>query len=124
MTEENGHAEDIYEGQSQERVFDNFAELIVTNAKRTYDAYQDLDLANARAIQNVAVQALQNAVETANMVGKQAVKHTADTDAQKVRHADIAIENQWESSTEVSGEAVIAALAAAVADAFKKNPPA
>jgi hypothetical protein len=34
--------------------------------------------------QNIANQALQNAVETANMVGKQAV-----------RHGDVAIDRQW-----------------------------
>ena len=93
-----------------------------TNLKRTYDEYQDLALTAARRSQvnydqlnNVALQALQNAVEAANLAGHQAVKHTSDTDAQKVRHADIAIENQWESGAEVSGEAVIAALAAALA---------
>lgn len=71
--------------------FKAHSELTATNAKRTYDAYQDLDLVAARRsqlqfdqIQNVALQALQNAVETSNMVAKQAV-----------RHADIAIDNQW-----------------------------
>ena len=121
MTAEEGHAEDIYEGQAQERLFDTAAEMIAANMKRTYDAYQDLDLNHARALNNVALQALQNAVTVANAVNNQTVKHTSDTDAQKVRHADIAIENQWESSAEVSGEAVIAALAAAVAEAFKKT---
>lgn len=121
MPAEEGHAEDIYEGQSQERSFDFFAELIAANAKRTYDEYQGVNLDQTRALNNIALQALQNAVESANMVSKQVIKHNSDTDAQKVRHADIAIENQWESSTEISGEAVIAALAAAVAEAFKKN---
>jgi predicted YcjX-like family ATPase len=61
------------------------------NVKRTYDVYsqhaikaftdaQQFD--NAR--QNIANQALQNAVETANMVGKQAVNHMA-----------IAVDRQW-----------------------------
>ena len=72
------------------------------NVKRTYDEYQqeslesikrnrsyvDKVLADAQSHdnqrQNIATQALQNAVETANMVGKQAV-----------RHSDIAIDRQW-----------------------------
>ena len=72
------------------------------NVKRTYDEYQNESLEsvkNNRMIiiklisdaqqhdnnrQVIANQALQNAVETANMVGKQAV-----------RHSDIAIDRQW-----------------------------
>lgn len=71
--------------------FKAHSELTATNAKRTYDVYQDLDLVAARRsqlqfdqIQNIALQALQNSVETANMVAKQAV-----------RHSDIAIDAQW-----------------------------
>jgi hypothetical protein len=47
------------------------------NIKRTYDVYQDLDVQAARQsliettrLNQIASQALQNAVETANMVGK------------------------------------------------------
>lgn len=72
------------------------------NVKRTYDEYQQESLETIRrsrdyigktlsdaqqhdnARQNIANQALQNAVETANMVSKQAV-----------RHSDIAIDRQW-----------------------------
>lgn len=61
------------------------------NRKRTYDLYQDFDAQAVRASQNmsvkldnIAVQALQNAVETANMVGKQAI-----------RHADVATDALW-----------------------------
>jgi hypothetical protein len=71
--------------------FKAHSELTATNAKRTYDAYQDLDLVLARRsqlqfdqLQNIALQALQNSVETANMVGKQAV-----------RHADVAADALW-----------------------------
>jgi hypothetical protein len=76
--------------------------IMFSNQKRTYDEYQqeslesikrnrsyvDKILSDAHSYdnqaRNVANQALQNAVETANMVGKQAV-----------RHGDIAIDNQW-----------------------------
>lgn len=72
------------------------------NMKRTYDEYQHESLESIKrnrsyvdkllsdaqthdnTKQNIANQALQNAVETANMVSKQAV-----------RHSDIAIDRQW-----------------------------
>ena len=61
------------------------------NIKRTYDVYQDLDIQAARQsmveqtrLNQIASQALQNAVETANMVGKQAI-----------RHADVAADALW-----------------------------
>jgi len=76
--------------------------ILFSNQKRTYDEYQheslesikrnrsyvDKILSDAHSYdnqaRNVANQALQNAVETANMVSKQAV-----------RHSDIAIDRQW-----------------------------
>ena len=67
------------------------SEFLFANMKRTYDQYQTLDAriledaqTNSQTIHNLSVQALQNAVETANMVSKQAV-----------RHGDIAIDRQW-----------------------------
>ncbi len=45
------------------------------NGKRIFDEYQDMSLAHARNINQVALQAMQNAVETANMVAQQALKH-------------------------------------------------
>jgi hypothetical protein len=69
------------------------------NIKRTYDVYQDLDIQAARQAQieqtrlnQIAAQALQNAVETANFVSKQAV-----------RHSDIAIDAQWNPVEQGSG---------------------
>lgn len=54
------------------------------NIKRTLDVYQDLDIQTARQAQveqtrlnQISAQALQNAVETANMVGKQAIQLNA-----------------------------------------------
>jgi hypothetical protein len=71
--------------------FENQSQTNALNAKRTFDEYQDLALTSARRSQaefdklnNVALQALQNAVETANMIGKQAVKH-----------ADVAADALW-----------------------------
>lgn len=62
--------------------FKAHSELTAANEKRTFDAYQDLDIQAARQrqtelanINNIALQALQNAVETANLAGKQCIRH-------------------------------------------------
>jgi hypothetical protein len=99
------------------------------NVKRTYDEFQQESLETIRemriifnklltdaqqfdnARQTIANQSLQNAVETANMVSKQAV-----------RHSDIAIDRQWNLDevahlavgSTVSVDAIAAAVAAAV----------
>lgn len=106
------------------------------NIKRTYDEMQEVSLTSIRHAQtafdkiisdaqqndnvrqNIANQALQNAVETANMVGKQAV-----------RHNDIAMDRQWNvdevsTLTAKSGaqaDAIIAILAAKIADALNQK---
>lgn len=98
------------------------------NIKRTYDEFQQESLESIRGSrikidkmlsdaqqndntrQNIANQALQNAVETANLVGKQAVQHR-----------DVAIDRQWNvdevahlvAKTPVFMDAVAAAVAKA-----------
>lgn len=114
-----------YEGSSQERSWD-------ANVKRTYDEYQDVALSAARRSQEhydqlfeqqqtrlaelnqLSTQALQNSVETANMVAKQAV-----------RHSDMAIDRQW-NVDEVAhlvarGLVSMDALVAAVAKAIQQH---
>ena len=102
------------------------------NVKRTYDEYQGESLESIKANrayiakvlsdaqqndnhrQAIANQALQNAVETANMVGKQAV-----------RHSDLAIDRQWNvdevahlvANSSVFKDAIAAAVAAMVQNA-------
>jgi hypothetical protein len=99
------------------------------NIKRTYDEFQHESLESVRrnrsyvdkvvsdaqqsdnVRQNIANQALQNSVETANMVAKQAL-----------RHGDLAIDRQWNvdevaqlvAKTPVFLDAISAAVAAAV----------
>lgn len=92
--------------------------LVFGNLKRTYDEYQqeslesikrnrsyvDKVLSDAATHDNrvriMAEQALQNAVETANMVGKQAV-----------RHSDIAIDREWNVDEQgYTVETIISAL--------------
>ncbi len=61
------------------------------NVKRTYDVHQTLDLDGLNAARNkgevlfqLSTQALQNAIESANMISKQAIAHR-----------DIAIDREW-----------------------------
>jgi hypothetical protein len=109
-------------------------DFTLANMKRTYDEYQQAGLtsindnhsyvqkilgdaqSHLNTQQNIATQALQNAVETANMVSKQAV-----------RHADIAIDRQWNvdevaqlvAQVSTFKDAIAAAVAAAVNEALK-----
>jgi hypothetical protein len=116
---------------------------LYNNMKRTYDEYQDVSLQQNRKLfsatteqnqqlfshlqkvlsdaqentnfeRNISRQALQNAVETANMVGKQAV-----------RHNDVAIDRQWNlepsegaAQNQVLSPVAIEALKAAVVSAI------
>lgn len=95
-----------------------------SNVKRTYDEFQDISLVAARrsqqeydAVKNVSLQALQNAVETANLIGKQAVAHR-----------DIAIDREWNvdevstltAKSGVQADAFVVALADAIADKLKE----
>lgn len=92
--------------------------IIFSNQKRTYDEYQQESLESIKRnrsyvdkilsdahgydmnARNIANQALQNAVETANMVGKQAV-----------RHGDVAIDRQWNVDEQgYQVDAIISAL--------------
>lgn len=108
----------------------------MTNRKRTYDEYQHESLESIRRnrsyvdkivtdaenhdndVRNIATQALQNAVETANMIGKQAV-----------RHGDVAIDRQWNvdevstltAKSGVQADALVVALVEALKQVAAKN---
>lgn len=123
--------------QNREREFEiGKDEAWFANVKRTYDEYQDIALTIARDLhthvtkvlsdaqqhdntkQTIAEQALQNAVETSNMVGKQAV-----------RHGDIAIDRQWNvdevstltAKSGVQADAMIVLLVKAVKEALNEQ---
>lgn len=100
------------------------SELDYINAKRTYDTYQDLDIQEARRVQRYAddlhaltIQAMQNAVESANMVSKQAIKH-ADVAADRIWNVDEVAE--LVAKTPVFLDAIAAAVAVAVNDLANK----
>ena len=114
-------------------------DFTLANMKRTYDEYQNAGLTSIHdnhayvqkilsdaqlhfnSQQAIATQALQNAVETANMVSKQAV-----------RHGDLAIDRQWNvdevaqlvAQTSTFKDAIAAAAAAAVTEAMKSKDKA
>jgi len=111
------------------------SEMVFANIKRTYDEYQQVSLdhirqndayiqkvisdAQADTIEkrNIATQALQNAVETANMIGKQAIAHR-----------DIAIDREWNvdevaqlvAKNAIFMDAIVAAVAAKVTETVGK----
>ena len=134
-------SDEFFKNQSQ--VNAGYGNVLFANIKRTYDEYQQESLesikrnrsivdklvSDAQQFDNqrqvIANQALQNSVETANMVAKQAV-----------RHSDIAIDGQWNpvqqgagdtltaravSIDDVSLKAIGAVVAAAVAEALSKK---
>jgi len=116
---------------NMKNVFDTW----FANIKRTFDEYQQVSLEGIKnqqkyqekilsdaqqydnARQQLANQATQNAIETANMVAKQAV-----------RHSDLAIDRQWNidevahlvAKTPVFLDAIAAAVAIAFAETNKK----
>jgi hypothetical protein len=103
--------------------------ILFSNQKRTYDAYQDIDLTKARdnhafqmkvlydaqentnTMRNLTAQLLQNGITASQMGDKQAV-----------RHSDIAIDRQWNvdevaqavSENAIFQDAISAAVVAAV----------
>lgn len=124
---------------TEEKAYDiGTSEAWQANMKRMYDEYQHESLtdirqkrthfdnkisnaaANDEAKEKISIQALQNAVETANMVSKQAV-----------RHSDMAIDRQWNVDEQsafltkifnsIQDPAIASAMAAAIAEAMLKK---
>jgi hypothetical protein len=106
-----------YEGDTQERFWDNASQVLFSNIKRTYDEYQQVSLDHIRNVNAVTERILSDAATTSAQIANQTIKHTSDTDAQKIRHADIAIENQWESAEEVTQSVTLAAVLSRLAGA-------
>ena len=83
-------------------VEEGWSALSMLNAKRTYDLFQTFDAdalhaarSKSEVVFNLATQALQNAVETANMVGKNAADSANLVNKQSIAHRDIAIDRTW-----------------------------
>lgn len=128
--------------------------LLFANSKRTYDEYQSVSLdaigknrahfdklisdaqsADGRT-RDISIQALQNAVETANMVSKNALDGCNLANKQSIAHRDIAINTEWDTAAEVQAtiitaltspgvvQAMSVALATAMASITKNAAPA
>ena len=113
------------------------AQLNFLNGKRSYDEYQHESLEGIRrnrtivdklvsdaqqhdnVRQNIANQALQNAVETANMVGKNAVVNLDNVQKQHTAHRDIAADNLWNPVQQGAGD-TLTARAVSIDDASLK----
>lgn len=65
------------------------------NRKRTYDAYQDLDLNLARKLDSLFAVHLNNTIDTANMVAKNTLGSVDSVAKQAIRHADVAADALW-----------------------------
>lgn len=125
VTEERTY--DIGEGEAwkfnMKRMADEYQHESLESIRRNR-SYIDNKLSNAAQNdefkQNVANQALQNAVETANMVSKQAV-----------RHSDLAIDREWNVDEQagfvtkvlnsIQDPAMATAMATAIAEAMLKK---
>lgn len=125
----------------EDEFFKAGSENMYNNMKRTFDAYQNLELELARKTQvhfdalisrsqsaydkvvsdaqahdnqlkQLSIQAMQNAVETANMVGKKAIENLDINHQQTVDHRDVATTANL--GVGVMAETVAAAVAKSV----------
>ena len=98
--------------------YDTHLDLLATTARRSQDHYDALvtgERTHRGELERVSLQALQNAVETANMVGKQAVRAADNTietanlrGKDAVRHSQIATDQQWNMEpSEAAGEGAL-----------------
>jgi hypothetical protein len=105
-------AEREFETGSDE-FFKSHSELTATNAKRTYDEYQHAGLEHIRnnqrlfdqaasnlqtqlaSINNITTQHLQNAVAAAHQINQNAIETANMTAKQAVKHADVAADAMW-----------------------------
>jgi len=131
VNEDKDHAEDPdatrerFAGDADTRAWN-------TNLKRTYDEMQAISLTSHQRAQaifdqisTISVQHIQNAVANTDALAKAHLDHVRDNATvtnkdheQATRHADIAIENQWESAEEVTQSVTLAAILAGLANAF------
>ncbi len=93
------------------------SEAWFANIKRTYDQYQTLDTKaindankHAAVLDNLSTQALQNAVESANMISKQAIKH-ADVACDRIWNVD---EQGYTAQSILQDEGVVDTLIAKI----------
>jgi hypothetical protein len=141
--------EDNYQAwfNNSKLTYDTHLDLLATQARRSQDHYDSIvtgERTHRGELERVSLQALQNAVETANMIGKQAVRgsenaiETANLRGKDaLRHSQLATDQQWNMEpSEAAGEgallrelvsqpamaAIQAAIVKAVNDAVNSIP--
>lgn len=122
--------------------YDTHLDLLASQARRSQDHYDSIvtgERSHRGELERISLQALQNAVETANMVGKQVVRsaenaiETANLRGKDaVRHSQIATDQQWNMEPqEAAGESLLlrelasqpamAAIQAMIVEAVKQG---
>ena len=130
--------EDNYQAwfNNSKLTYDTHLDLLSTTARRSQDHYDAIvtgERVHRAELERVSLQALQNAVETANLISKQVVRHQENTietanlrGKDAVRHSQIATDRLWNVepreafgegmlSRELLSQPVMAAIQAAVA---------
>lgn len=116
---------------------DSLAKMIDLNYKRAYDEYQDAGVEAIKRSRTLADIVLSNAANQSAQVLQGGITHAASLNSQAIRHADLAVNKQWNlEPSEAAGEAVVlrsvtiddaslkalgVAIAATVIDALKKT---
>ncbi len=98
--------------------YDSHLDILTTTSRRSQDHYDALvtgERTHRGELERISLQALQNAVETANMISKQAVRSSENAietanlrGKDAVRHSQIATDQQWNTEpSEAAGDAAI-----------------
>jgi len=98
--------------------YDTTLDLLSTQARRSQDHYDAIvtgERTHRGELERISLQALQNAVETANMIGKQAVRSSENAvetanlrGKDAVRHSQLATDRQWnEEPAQAASEGAI-----------------
>ena len=86
------------------------------NIKRSYDEYQDLSLTHARNLNTVSLQAIQNAVESQNMLSKRTI---SGFEVAQDRTWNVDEVSTLTAKSGVQADAFVDLLAAAIAKAMQ-----
>jgi HD superfamily phosphohydrolase len=111
---------DVSEVERMQKETANESSAWFGNTKRTYDEYQNESLESGRRKNLIAEQALQNAVENANLIAKRTISgfEFAENKKWNINETDFIAANALRSA--VPQDAIAAAVAKAVQDAVAK----
>jgi len=82
------------ERNTEDRTYDEMQSISLTSQHRSQEHFDNLN--------QLSVQALQNAIETANMVGKNALDSSNVTNKQTIAHRDLAMDRTWNTQHDQS----------------------